>query len=125
MQSEGKGTTIDARFSVRAERRRLSPEIEIAALRIGREAVVNAVKHANANVIEVALAYEPELLRPSVRDDGRGLPRAQLNTAVGSGHWGVAGMRERALQAGGTLEITGAGAAGTTVSLTVPSKELR
>jgi len=37
----------------------------------------------------------------------------------------VAGMRERALQAGGTLEITGAGAAGTTVSLTVPSKELR
>lgn len=114
------GLDIELEVVVAGSPRRLSLSSETAALRIAREAVVNAVKHAAPSRIGVELVYEERLLRLSVRDDGRGFPPGAEHLAAGGGHWGIKGMRERATRAGGTLEITGAAGKGTTLSLNLP-----
>jgi signal transduction histidine kinase len=85
----------------------------LCAYRIVQEALTNTLKHAGPSSASVLLAYEDQVLRVTVTDDGRG-PRSQ-----GSGH-GLAGMRERAALLGGRLE-TGAGRdGGFTVTATIP-----
>lgn len=114
------GSAIDLRFEVSGERRRLALDVETAVLRIGREAVVNAIKHADPRTVDIALAFEPRSVRLSVSDDGHGLALESAATAVNGGHWGIHGMRERATRAGGTLAIAGLPGRGTVVSLELP-----
>jgi signal transduction histidine kinase len=116
------GLDIDLDFVVAGSHRRLSLSTETAALRIAREAVVNAVKHASPSRIAIHLAYEDRLLRLSVRDDGPGFAPGAESAASNGGHWGIKGMRERASRAGGTLEITGAAGDGTTLALSLPTE---
>lgn len=114
------GTPIELRYATAGERRRLSPEVETAALRIGREAVTNAVRHANPAVITIRLVYEARALKLLVQDDGPGFAPTLAAGAARSGHWGVLGMRERATRAGGTLEFSDAPGGGTIVRLDLP-----
>ncbi len=116
------GLDIDLHFAVAGPARRLPIATETAALRIGREAIVNAVKHAGASRIAVELVYEARRLRLSVLDNGRGLESGAEQIASNGGHWGIKGMRERATRAGGTLEIAGATGKGTTLSLDLPAE---
>jgi signal transduction histidine kinase/ligand-binding sensor domain-containing protein len=111
---------IGLRFSARGTRRRLSPALETAAYRIGREAVVNAVKHGAPDIIDVDIDYAAHQLRLTVRDDGRGFATTTLAAAAGSGRLGVLGMRERAARAGGTLEISATPDGGTVVTVMLP-----
>ncbi len=114
------GSGIELRTRVSGKPRRLMPVAEAALFRIGREATANAVKHADANVIELDLAYHHRSVRLSVRDDGRGI-QPEKDTGAHSGHWGVIGMQERAEQAGGRLTITPAAGGGTKVVVTIPT----
>ena len=72
----------------------LDPGVELAAYRIVQEALTNARRHAPGAAVDVELRYGPQL-RVRIRDNGPG-------TANPAGH-GLAGMRERAAAAGGTL----------------------
>ena len=112
----------DLRFVVSGDSQRLAPAVETAVLRIAREAVTNAVKHADPRVVSIDLVYEPAVVRLSVRDDGTGLKGPEAEAAPDSGHWGIVGMRERAQRVGGTLEISSAPGRGTTVSLSIPAE---
>jgi len=56
-----------------------------------------------------------------VRDDGRGIDPAVASSGT-DGHWGIAGMRERAEKIGGRFTIRSRGGAGTEIELTVPGK---
>jgi signal transduction histidine kinase len=86
-----------------------------ALIHIGREAVTNAVKHADATSIEVILAYADEW-RLRVRDDGLGFdPTAQKH--VGFGLWT---MRRSAESIGGSLRIATTAGAGTVVEAVLP-----
>src|SRR4029077_11831702 len=87
--------------------------------RIGREALINAFRHARAKNIEVELKYSPRQLRVLVRDDGCGIEPGILQSGR-DGHWGLSGMRERAEQIGARLHVYSSGAAGTEVELSVP-----
>jgi signal transduction histidine kinase len=101
-------------------------------LRIAREAVANAVRHARARSVTVTLAYEPSAVRLRVRDDGVGC-QPDVGVARGSpatdaaprrlGHWGLVGMQERAVGIGGTLTVASAVGEGTTVTVSVPLEE--
>ncbi len=104
---------VQLRFRVTGAARRLAPVVETAALRVGREAVANAARHSGATEIDVELAYEGSGVRLAVRDDGRGIPELELRTAPKNGHWGIAGMRERARIAGGSLAISSTPSGGT------------
>jgi signal transduction histidine kinase len=86
---------------------------------IAREAVHNAIAHADATRIDVDLRVDRCDLVLAVRDDGRGIDEALLRDGR-EGHWGLRGMRERAAAMGGTVSIAARSAGGTEVLARVP-----
>ena len=89
-------------------------DIEYAAFMVVREAMANAIQHAEASLVRVVLTGAERHLRVDVIDDGRGWP---LETqSARPGHLGVVGMRERALAIGARFTISaGPGPGGGTV----------
>jgi PAS domain S-box-containing protein len=114
------GTPISLDVSVQGDPYPLDPNVEDAVLRVAQEAVANAVKHAEARQVRLVLVYEPRGMRLSVEDDGRGFA-IDPDFRAYAGHWGLLGMRERALRAHGRLEIGSAAGKGTRVTLSVPA----
>jgi len=90
--------SANARLIVRGRVTPLDPGVELIAYRIVQEALTNARRHAPGAAVDVEIAYEPEDLLVTVRDNGPG-PRPSLN---GGGH-GLLGMRERVATVGGEL----------------------
>jgi signal transduction histidine kinase len=108
-------------IEVSAEVLRLSEEAALAIYRIAQEALHNAMQHADASEISVRLTRYPDQLRMTVTDDGRGIPHStDLHRFVAQGHYGLAGMRERAAMIGGRLDLQSAPDYGTVVILEVP-----
>jgi nitrate/nitrite-specific signal transduction histidine kinase len=99
--------------------RELHPIPRDEMYRIAREALRNAFRHARATQIEAEIAYGPRMFRVRIRDDGQGIPPAVLKEGR-SGHYGLAGMRERAAQIGAKLNIWSGLGAGTEVELSIP-----
>ena len=99
----------------------VSEDTALAIYRIAQEALHNAIQHADASEIAVRLTRYPDRLRMTITDDGRGIPDStNLGRFVAQGHFGLAGMRERAAMIGGTLTIQSAVDYGTAVILEVP-----
>lgn len=95
---------------------RLSGKIEMNILRIGQEAVSNAIRHGHASLIEIDLHYHPDRVTLKVTDDGRGfIP----DSAGPSGHFGLLDMRERADALGSHLQIDTAPGQGACVTVDV------
>ncbi|MFZ4660121.1 MAG: sensor histidine kinase [Caldilineaceae bacterium] len=103
----------------------LEAHVEQSIYRIAQEALENSVRHAQAKQLWVTLTAAAESIHLVIQDDGRGFAPA---ATAQSGHYGLAGMTERASVIGGTLviESTEAGvassASGTVIQLTVPLK---
>ncbi len=91
-----------------------SRDLEDELLRIAQEATTNAVRHAEANVIEVSLNYHATGVELRVHDDGRGFTMADPKSGP-PGHYGLRGMHERAERARARLTIRSQPGAGTTV----------
>lgn len=89
--------------------------------RITQEALNNAIRHADASEIAVRLTRYPDRVRLTVSDDGQGI-RGGVEPArfVAHGHYGLAGMRERAAMIGGKLDVQTAVDYGTVVILELP-----
>ena len=88
-----------------------------ALYRVAQEALHNALRHAGASGVRVALSKAPRQVVLEVTDDGHGFaPEAP------SGGLGLASMRERAAAAGGALTIRSAPGAGTTVAADRPGR---
>ena len=117
----GQEEAHDYRIIVEGTPRQMHPLIRDEAYRIGREALSNAFRHAQASKIEVELEYTPKHLRILVRDDGAGIDSNVLQTGR-DGHWGLAGMRERAESIGGRLKVLSRLKAGTEVELFIPGQ---
>jgi signal transduction histidine kinase len=112
-------TSPRIRVSVEGAPRELHPILRDDIYRIAREALRNAHRHAQARKIEAEITYGERLLRLRIRDDGKGIDPKLLD-AGRDGHWGLPGMRERAQQIGGQLEIWSQVGAGTEVELRIP-----
>ncbi|MER6988443.1 histidine kinase [Saccharopolyspora hirsuta] len=94
--------------------RPLPPDADLAAYRAVQEALTNAIKHARAAKISVALDWEVDALHIAVTDDGRG------DTGGQNGH-GLNGIRERARACGGSADFgPGPGGRGCSVSVRLP-----
>lgn len=112
-------TAIQAQVEVNGTFRPLAQLVEDNLLRIGQEAMNNAVKHAQAQRIFVNLVFDTRRVQLIVRDDGRGFDN-QVAGNGRTGHFGLIGMRERAAQIGGTLSIQSSDGSGTEVVADVP-----
>lgn len=86
---------------------------------VAREAVINALQHAQASRIEIVLDYRATSLVLSVSDDGCGIDAAILQSGERSGHWGLPGMRERAAELKGRLQIASSAQSGTAIVLEI------
>lgn len=106
------------RLEVIGAHRDLHPIIRDEIYRVAREALRNAFGHAEAHRIETELAYEERAVRLRIRDDGKGIPEDILEEGR-RGHYGLCGMRERARQIGGKLEIWSRPGTGTEIELTI------
>ena len=109
---------IEFLSSVVGPQRRVSPKVENHLLRIGQEAITNAVRHARAARIELELRFEDRLLSLRVKDDGHGFVVEQVDRH--DGHYGLRSMRERALEIGAEFTVSTAAGAGTEVVAQVP-----
>ncbi|MBL8279411.1 MAG: hypothetical protein JNL93_22285 [Pelomonas sp.] len=88
---------------------------------IAQEALRNAFAHAQARRIEVVLSYGFSELVLTVRDDGVGIPDAWVQGGGRPGHWGLAGMQERAQAIGARVHLVRPQQGGTTVEVRVPA----
>jgi signal transduction histidine kinase/ligand-binding sensor domain-containing protein len=98
----------------------LRPDVHREALAIGREALVNAGKHARASRICVEIEYGVSHFTISVSDDGAGISDAVLKQGGKNGHFGLQTMQRRANEIRATLRISSAHGAGTHITLHVP-----
>jgi FixJ family two-component response regulator len=111
---------IEFSVNVAGGQQPLNPHIQQEIYRIGREALLNAFCHSGAKRVEVELEYADQNLQMRVRDNGTGIDPYVLRNGR-EGHWGLAGMRERAERIGGFLKISSNPSNGTEVQLTIPS----
>ncbi len=105
--------TVSLRTS---QHRPLPPVMHLAVYYVCREALLNAVYHAKATVVDAAVIDHGDLLECVVKDDGVGFDPSVPR----EGHFGLAMMRERARAAGGEVHIDSALGEGTVVRLLVP-----
>jgi signal transduction histidine kinase/ligand-binding sensor domain-containing protein len=110
-------TTAHCEFHLVGEPHPLAPEHEEELLRIAQEGVHNAIRHAQAQTIQVMLEYSEKLLVLTVSDDGRGFDVEEGLRK--SDHWGLKNMRERAAQVRSTYNLTSAAGRGTRVEVRV------
>ena len=107
----------------------LQPALEVVLFRAAQEALANIAKHSGAGRAGMTLTYMHDLVSLDVLDDGAGFDahcpasaaaEGEAPRADGSGY-GLAAMRRRLVQVGGSLEIESARGDGTTVSASVPA----
>jgi two-component system nitrate/nitrite sensor histidine kinase NarX len=98
----------------------LSPEIQVALYRIAQEALNNIIKHAGASQVAINLAFSPQSVHLSVRDNGRGFAVADKPAHS----LGLSIMRERAQKIGAELTIDSLIGEGTIVTVQCPVADI-
>jgi signal transduction histidine kinase len=118
LKQMAEGSELKTEFRVTGRARRLAPIIENNVLRVGQEAITNATKHAHASQITVTLNFLDKQFRLSVADSGRGFDAD--HASKNNGCFGLIGMRERAKELQGELEVRSTPGNGTEITLTIP-----
>ncbi|MEI6714243.1 MAG: ATP-binding protein, partial [Verrucomicrobiota bacterium] len=112
-------SSLEVLFSVEGREPELSALVISQCVRVVREAITNALKHGEAQLVSVSLNYQEGDIRLEVKDDGIGF---EPNRALGpeSGHFGIAGMRERLRRLDGKMELESAPGKGTVLRFMIP-----
>lgn len=102
--------------------RRLPALVETTVFRVLQEALTNVVRHSGAGRVSVLLEATSAQVRLIVEDDGHGFDATggTADLALGIGHLGLLGIRERLALAGGTLELESSPQGGTTLYARIP-----
>lgn len=101
--------------------RPLRPAVSVEVAKLGSEAIANALRHSQAHAISVRLRFSRSGLSLEVVDDGVGMP-PELLAHGRTGHFGLAGMRERARNLGARLHLASSPGQGTRLDLYVPAR---
>lgn len=107
---------------------RLHRDAEIALFRVVQEALTNVHRHSHASEVDIRVTFDSKRVHLEIKDNGRGIPQECLKHLI-QGHVetgvGIAGMRERVRELGGSLEIRSKEGIGTEIIVTVPLIEKR
>ena len=121
LQEFSKRSNIEVKLDLPDDLRLPSKEIELALFRVLQESLTNVRRHAQASSVEVGLRRLDQRFVLTIHDNGRGLAEdlvADFEAGKGSGV-GLAGMRERLAEFGGTLTVEST--SGTTIHASVPA----
>jgi signal transduction histidine kinase len=123
-QEIGRGNGLAVSLKVEGEIRRLAPDLELTAYRIVQEGLSNVVRHAGAKSAWLTVVFATDRLTLRVRDDGCGF-EPPLNPAdlTRAGHFGLMGIRERALLFGGKIEVRSRPGQGTALEVHLPLED--
>ncbi|HEY0301853.1 MAG TPA: triple tyrosine motif-containing protein, partial [Rhizomicrobium sp.] len=114
-------STVGFRLTSEGTPRAIHAVVRDEISKIGQEAVFNAIQHAEAKSIEIAVVYKRSELRVVIRDNGKGIDPHILGRGGREGHYGLIGMRERAKQIRAAFTLSSRPGAGTEIVLTVPA----
>jgi len=101
---------------------RLPRDIETTLFRVVQEALINIHRHAGSPTADIRLRIDADRLTLDIEDHGRGMPPdvvARLAAGIGPNGVGLAGLRERLEQLGGTFDID-SNEGGTTARARIP-----
>lgn len=112
------GVDLEAKCVFKGQPIALDYDVEKNLIRIAQEAVANAARHAKARSVRVTVEFGPKSIRLEAVDDGLGMKEAD----DGRGHFGIAGMRERAKLMGGMFKLTSAPSIGTGIEVVIPRR---
>lgn len=118
-QQVGHMSRVPVRFEASGKPLPLDRTVEYVLLMVAREAVSNAVHHAQPEEVRIKVNFDKDKMRMQVVDNGRGF---NLDEALASqsSHFGLVGMRERIEHLGGRFEIESAPGSGTRLCVDVP-----
>jgi signal transduction histidine kinase len=119
--SAGEGPPITLSVIVEGRSRSLKETLRDDVYRIARQALQNALHHAQSSLVESEINYGRRRFTLRVRDNGIGIAATGLTKERRCEHWGLAGMRERAHAVGGTLSVWSEPGAGTEIDLNIPA----
>jgi two-component system NarL family sensor kinase len=119
-ETEEQGPTFHYSYSPSPDFPALPARIEAGLYRIAQEALQNALRHAQAQHIELSLAADDHQVQLIIQDDGVGFDPDTIQTMSGEGHFGLAGMGERAKLLQGTICISSEPGSGTSIVVAVP-----
>ncbi|MDP3516430.1 MAG: histidine kinase [Pseudohongiella sp.] len=108
---------ITARLESNIDEALLNDALRTAAFRILQESLTNVVRHANATRVLVWITQDVHDLTISVTDNGQGFKPDEISTDL---HFGLIGIRERALNFQGQTSIESAPGKGCSISVTLP-----
>jgi len=97
----------------------LDQNLEHELLMATREALHNAIVHAQSQRIELELRYRADSIGVTVMDDGHGF-ELELQNSGESRHFGLLGMHERMERIGGYCQVESIRGRGTTILLHLP-----
>jgi signal transduction histidine kinase len=112
-----KRTGLPCKFTSNVDELALAQEHGTAVFRVMQESLTNILRHAGASAVRVKFAAGEGGVRLTVKDNGRGIERGALGKRTS---FGVRGMRERALELGGSFELEAAEGGGTRLVLSLP-----
>ncbi len=111
---------VDINF-VSDVREEVPKAIETTLYRVTQEAMSNVVRHAGAAHARVELQISNGWAKLTVADDGAGFIPLSTGELLRGGHYGLAGVSERAATAGGSLQVQSTPNGGTTLVLALPN----
>jgi signal transduction histidine kinase len=117
----GKRSGIQVNLDLPQDADRLSPETELVLFRVLQEGLTNVHRHSGAKKVDIRMVRNQDEVRLTLRDYGHGMsPEAlkRFDTGIGIGV-GLAGMRERVAELGGTMTID-SDPRGTSVQVSLP-----
>ncbi|MGH7990871.1 MAG: sensor histidine kinase, partial [Limisphaerales bacterium] len=104
--------------------RPLPEVIEENLLRIGQEAITNAVKHSGATLAKIELEFGPQNVVLEIKDDGKGFTPENC-LGPDDGHFGLLGMSERAKRFNGQFSVASVPGKGTTIRVELPIDQMQ
>ncbi len=113
LAEETRASGIQTDFVVHGTPRPLAPQADLTLYRAAQEALTNTRKHAHASAINIALDYEPDCVKLSVKDNGVG-------SLAADGGFGLLGVRERTQLLNGEVKLSTATGQGFLLEVSLP-----
>jgi two-component system, NarL family, sensor histidine kinase DegS len=113
---------IICELRIEGREKRLFPAMEVALFRLIQEGMTNVAKHAHSAKADISLIHQDDCTIVRIRDYGKGFDVNSALNAPGE-HFGLIGMRERVEMFFGHFSIQSTLGKGTTIELSIPSKQ--